>query len=137
MAVPISPRELKPWERIPTTWPGSAPEYAIYWAHDKLGLKEGINFFYQSPFAGGRLFIGGAVIDFMEIDVNVAIRVQGLYFHAYAGGDRRALDHLQRIAIESQGITVVDITDEDALESPIPVLRDARSGIERPQPGRE
>ena len=82
---------------------------------------------YQSPFAGGRLFLGGAVIDFLEIDINVAIRVQGLYYHGKT--ESRARDWAQRIQIESEGITVVDIDDDDALENPVYHLKEARRGI--------
>jgi len=124
-------REVKPWRRVPPSWIGSEEEYAIYWAHFALNLTEGVDFTYQEPVAGGRLFLGGAVIDFFEIDVNIAIRVMGRYFHAYAGFDQNARDHTQKISLESLGINVIDIDGEDALTIPIEVLYDARRGVER------
>ena len=120
----------KPWEKTPLGWRGSKPEWAVYWALEKLGRKEGVDFFYQSPFAGGRLNRGGAIIDFVLPAENIGIRVQGVYWH-YAKGDSRALDQVQRLAIEGSGMRVVDIDEDDALENPMPVTRDAVRGIDR------
>ena len=120
----------KPWLIVPPTWPGSGAEYAIYWGHIRLGLREGIEFTYQSPFQGGRLFKGGAIIDFFENDLNIAVRVQGRHWHVYASGDVRALDLIQKLSMESQGIIVVDIDEQVALRVPIEAVKTARQGRE-------
>ena len=122
-------RAQQPWLNPPTHWAGSLPEWALYWAHLRLGLRDGIEFTYQAPALGGRTQAGGAVIDFMENDVGIAIRVQGLHFHDYAGGDRRSFDILQQLSLEQSGIRVIDLRDDTILQSPIGSLKNARAGI--------
>ncbi len=123
-----------PWTNVPSSFQGPSSEYAIYYAHMRLGLQEGVNFSYQSPLGGGRSYIGGTVIDFLEHDVNIAIRVQGRYYHLdrNGGGDTRARDQIQKSMIESRGYPVVDIYDDNALKNPVGMLVDARRGIEHP-----
>ena len=120
----------KPWESPPPGWRGSKPEWAIYWALEKLGRKEGVDFFWQSPFAGGRLNRGGAIIDFVLPDLNLGIRVQGIYWH-YERMNTQALDQIQLVAIEGSGMIVVDIDEDDALKNPLVFTRYAMQGIDK------
>lgn len=121
-----------PWLRPPGDWAGSLPEWAIFWALlQEFGPdSEGVVWFYQTPFAGGRLFAGGAVIDFWLPDYDLGIRVQGIYFH-YRDGDTRARDIIQKAQLEGSGIRVVDIDEDQALRSPREALRNALAGIDR------
>ena len=127
----ISAPVPKPWERKPMWFAGSTPEWAIYWAFLKLGYIEGVTFFYQSPFAGGRMFAGGGVLDFWVPDIMIGIRVQGTYFHYGKGADTIAYDRLQKIQLEQLGNTVIDIDEEPAMENPIGILRDALQGVDK------
>lgn len=128
--------EAKPWLTPSPTWEGNIPEWAIYWGHIRLGLREGVEFLYQNPVGGGRLTRGGAVLDFEELDVPIGIRVQGLYFHAYAGQDKVASDMVQKLMVESTGLTVIDIDEDDALRTPIYFVQEARAGRDHSRAGR-
>ena len=131
-----SPPEPKPWLLPPRTWEGTLPEFAVYWGHTALGLKEGIDFLYQSPVSGGRLNRGGTIIDFEELDVPVGIRVQGLYWHAYAGQDKIASDAMLKLQAESTGMTIIDIDEDDALRSPKYFVEEARGFRDHSRAGR-
>ena len=62
----------------PPDWPGSVPEYIAYQTFIGLGLEPGEDFTYQSPFMGGRMDKGGAVIDFLFSNPpDLAVNVQG------------------------------------------------------------
>ena len=110
---------------------GTKPEYAIYWAFLELKYTPDVDFFFQSPFEGGRLFAGGGVLDFWVPATKIGIRVQGLFWHYGRGGDTKAYDALQRTELESLGVTVVDIDEDAAMEQPVPILKDALMGIDR------
>lgn len=127
----IAPQpQPKPWEVAPAGWSGTDTEWAIYWACGKLKLVEGRDFIFQSPFLGGRSAQGGAIIDFYFPDRSIGIRVQGNYFHyQYNPGYTTSFDRLQRVALEGQGIRVVDIDGDYALQNPVRALSDALKGI--------
>lgn len=127
----MAPPQPKAWEIIPSGFGGSAPEYAIFWAFEKLGYKDGVNFFYQSPFAGGRYLAGGGILDFWVPDLMLGIRVQGIYWHYGRGADTIAYDRLQRIQLQGLGNTVIDIDEDAAMANPIGILRDALNGIDK------
>ena len=117
------------WQRPPRGWSGSVPEWAAYWALGRLGYEDGVTFFFQTPFLGGRLFSGGAVIDFWLPDFRIGIRIQGLYWH-YGDPDKTASDEMQRVSLEGDGIRIVDVDEDDVLRAPIPIMRDAVAGID-------
>lgn len=126
----FAPELVPPWQQPPTGWKGSLPEWSIFWAAERLGYQDGITMFYQSPFVGGRLNRGGAVIDFVFPAENIGVRVQGVYFHYAKGGDTRAFDQLQKVMIEASGMRVIDIDEDDAIKSPVYFLREALHGID-------
>ena len=101
-----------------------------------IGVDKGTYFadgfcMHNSPFEGGRLFAGGGVLDFWVPATKIGIRVQGLFWHYGRGGDTKAYDAIQRVELESLGVTVVDIDEDAALEQPVPILKDALMGIDR------
>jgi len=106
------------------TWAGSKPEWAVYWALLKLGMKG--KFSYQ---LGGRMSKGGAVLDFYFPDLNLAINVQSTYYH-YKTATQQARGELQRAQLESMGITVVYVHEEDVLRDPIFYVKEALAGRE-------
>jgi hypothetical protein len=116
----------------PDSFSGSLPEWAVYWAHGAIGLREGQDFEYLS-YAGGFINANGpAQFDFYEFDVQVAIEIQGIYWHYEFGGkDKTSQDAERRIRAESVGITLVYIDEDDALADPIYFLRQARAGVDR------
>jgi len=102
-------------EDVPPTWPGSAPEYAVYLALLQLGYKDGEDFIYQSPQAGGRQEYGGAVLDFTIPDLNLAINVQSRYYHS--GFAERTHDAYVRAMMASWGVTVIFIDEDMAMQN--------------------
>jgi very-short-patch-repair endonuclease len=110
----------------PVEWVGSLPEWNVYWALLRLGYKD--RFTYQSPMMGGRIQKGGAVIDFFVEEMNLAINVQSKYYHM--GYTQRIKDELQKAQLESMGIKVIYIQEEDALRNPLYYVNEALKGIE-------
>jgi hypothetical protein len=101
----------------PPDWPGSLPEFLVYQELLRRGLREGLDFVYQSRQMGGRLYKGGAIVDFLFFNPpDLAIDVQSEFFH-YRTAELRGHDELQRIALEGQGITVIYIDEFDILKN--------------------
>lgn len=109
----------------PEDFIGSRPEWAVHWALTRLGVM----FNFQTSFMGGRLFKGGAIVDFEIPDLGLVINVQGNYWH-YGNSAKIASDKAQRIALEGQGLRVIWIQEEDALNNPLFFVRDALRGRE-------
>ena len=110
----------------PPDWPGSLPEYLVNEALIELGKEPDLDFFYQSPFAGGRMQRGGLVIDFIFVNPpDLAINVQGEYYHYEMGADIKARDLLARAMLAGDGITLIFIDEGDVYRDVIGYTRDA------------
>ena len=114
--------EPKPYSDPPSWWRGSLPEWVVYEALLKLGYKG--RFTYQSPAMGGRLAKGGAVIDFLIEELSLAINVQSTYYH-YATMQRRVAGALQKAQLESMGLRVIYIHEENVLRNPVYYVQEA------------
>jgi len=100
------------------------------------------NWSYQVPFGGGGP--GSALVDFVVYaagtgKMDIGLRVQTEYFHIFGGQEKQAYDTFQRNAIESSGMTVIDLVDQDILGDPtgakaIVTVKNAVGLIERPNP---
>ena len=112
--------------QVPADWAGSIPEYVAYQTFIKLGLEPGQDFTYQSPLMGGRLDKGGFVIDFLFTEPpDLAVNVQGVYYHYEFGVEAKARDLMARAALAGQNITLVFIDDDDLLSDPTYYCREA------------
>jgi hypothetical protein len=112
--------------QMPTTWEGSYPEYVAYKTFTDLGLEPEQDFTYQSPLMGGRLDKGGFVIDFLFTEPpDLAVNVQGVYYHYEFGVEAQARDIMARSALAGQNITLVFIDDDDLLRDPTYYCREA------------
>lgn len=133
-----SAADLKAYPPQPEDWPGTEPEWAIYWAHGKLGLIEGEDFAYRLLASGSSLrqATGGVEIDFFEYGLNIGIDVQGFFAHYKLGADKQAADIETLIDLESHGIDLIRIDDKDAQADPIFYLKEARNGIDHSLAGR-
>ena len=101
----------QPQVQVPQNWDGSVPEYIAYSTFVKIGLEPGQDFTYQSPLMGGRLDKGGFVIDFMFNEPpDLAVNVQGVYYHYEFGIEAKARDVMARAALAGQNITLVFLT---------------------------
>ena len=112
--------------QVPNTWEGSVPEYVAYSTFIELGREPGQDFTYQSPLMGGRLDKGGFVIDFMFTDPpDLAINVQGVYYHYEFGVEAKARDVMARASLAGQNITLIFIDDDDLMSDPRYYCREA------------
>ena len=84
---------------------GTLPERVVY----KELLKRHIPFDFQSSLAGGRLLLGGMVADFILLDRNLIIRVQGSKWHT--GYFNEIEDRMQAGILQAYGYDVVDVWD--------------------------
>lgn len=69
---------------------------------------------------GGRLTVGGAVIDFLVwglSGVPVAIRVQGGYWHGPTFHERTIEDQIQADRLRGQGYLVLDLWEQDIYDA--------------------
>ena len=117
-------------EAAPTWWlarGGSQPEYWIYRALYRRGLREPIDFVYQSKQFGGRIQRGGAVVDFLVRTPHVGINVQSDYFHTRTT-KQRAHDALQRASLEASGMRVEYIGEDEARNRPDEAVAEALAG---------
>ena len=116
----------QPQIQVPQSWEGSIPEYVAYQTFVSLGLEPGQDFTYQSPLMGGRLDKGGLIIDFMFNEPpDLAVNVQGVYYHYELGVENKARDVMARAALAGQNITLVFIDDDDLMRDPEYYCREA------------
>ena len=112
--------------QVPDNWQGSGPEYLAYSTFIELGREPGQDFTYQSPLMGGRLDKGGFVIDFMFTNPpDLAINVQGVYYHYEFGVEAKARDVMARASLAGQNITLIFIDDDHLLSDPRYYCREA------------
>lgn len=110
----------------PSSWEGSTPEWAFYASLAQLGYHDGVDFTYQSEQMGGRLDKGGAILDFLFSNPpNLAVNVQGVYYHYEFGADTKARDIMAREAMAGQGITLIFVDEDDLEQDPLGVTRNA------------
>ena len=121
----------------PEWWVGSVPEYLCWQALVKLGLRPDIDFQYQSQLAGGRQDKGGMVIDFLIFNPpNIAINVQGVYYHYEKGAAVRQSDILTRAFMAAEGINLIFVDEDDLIDDARKIVADALAGIDRSRAGR-
>ena len=110
----------------PQDWEGSFPEWLFFASLIQLGYQHGEDFSYQSPLQGGRMDKGGAIIDFMFYNPpDLAVNVQGVYYHYELGAETKARDIMIREALAGMGITLVFVDEDDLLQDPLGITRDA------------
>ena len=121
---------------VPEGWLGSLPEWIFYSSLIELGYNEGEDFTYQNPLAGGRLDKGGAIIDFMFYNPpNLAVNVQGVYYHYELGAEAKARDIFTRQFLAGQGITLIFVDEDDLLQDPTGITQDALNYQDRSRLG--
>lgn len=111
---------------VPANWEGSVPEWVAYSTFVSLGKEPGGDFTYQSPLMGGRMDKGGVVLDFMFTNPpDLAVNVQGVYYHYQFGVEARGRDLMARAQMAGQGISLIFIDDDDLLNDPEYYCREA------------
>jgi hypothetical protein len=100
--------------QVPQGWTGSVPEWLTYQSLQKAGKIPGQDFTYQSPLLGGRIQKGGVVIDFdFNNPPDLAINVQGVYFHYQFGVETSARDRMARAQLAGEGKQLIFIDEDD------------------------
>jgi len=121
---------------VPEGWEGSLPEWLFYSSLVELGYTEGSDFTYQSALAGGRMDKGGAIIDFMFYNPpDLAVNVQGVYYHYELGAETKAKDIFTRQFLAGQGITLIFVDEDDLLQDPVGITQDALNYQDRSRLG--
>ena len=122
--------------QIPSDWIGSIPEYVALAAFQRAGKVLDTDFTYQSPLMGGRMDKGGSIIDFLFINPpDLAVNVQGVYYHYELGAETRARDILARESMAGQGITLIFVDEDDLIQDPLGITRDALNYIDKSRLG--
>ena len=121
---------------LPSWWQGSVPEYICYTTLMKVGKLPNRDFTYQSQTGGGRLEKGGRVLDFQFINPpDLAINVQGTFYHYEKGTAVSQSDVLTREFMATEGITLIFIDEDDLHIKAESVVRDALRYIDRSRLG--
>lgn len=113
----------------PGWWVGTQPEWAIYWALDRLGLTPNLDYQYLVALAATRGQVGYTEADIVIWATKIAIFVNGEYFHYEQGGQKEAFDRVQYAVAAGLGYTVVVIDAEDANRDPLYYAREAMRGV--------
>lgn len=132
-------QEDRVYPPAPPEWTGTEPEWAIYWAHTRLGKLEGADFLYiVNMFGWGHGQIGGLQIDFMELDQPTAINIQGEFFHNRVGdaANTQVQSADDRITFSALGYDYIAIDEADAERDPIFYLTEALQGRDHSKEGR-
>jgi len=111
----------------PENFVGTAPEFAVFQALNRLGFRD--RFEFQSSKFGGRAVRGGLVADFFIGELGLIINVQGEYWHFGRPG-QVAVDLIQRQQIVSSGLNVVYLDEDDVLANALFFVSDALRGID-------
>lgn len=107
---------LQQLRTVPANFEGSLPEFIVFQTLERLGFEPGVDFSFQSPLFGGRIEKGGVVIDFLFINPpDLAINVQGAFFHLEQGATVLARDKMARAQLAGIGITLIFIDENDIL----------------------
>ena len=116
----------QPQVQAPPNWPGSVPEYVAYQTFVEIGLEPGEDFTYQSPLMGGRMDKGGIILDFLFTNPpDLAVNVQGVYYHYEFGVEAKARDVMARASLAEQNLTLIFIDDDDLMADPTYYCREA------------
>lgn len=110
----------------PVGFLGSVPEWIVVVTLERLGKQDGVDYTYQSKLLGGRQFKGGRVVDFIfENPPDLAINVQGLFYHYEKGSAVQQDDRTTRAILASLGTTLIFLDEDDVLENPRYYVREA------------
>ena len=99
------------------------PEKKVYYALIRLGE----DFTFQSQMLGFHGEKGSAIADFKLPQYDLILRVQGEYWHHFP--ETKARDMLQKVALTSQGWTVIDLMESDVLRNAEFYVKEGIRGI--------
>ena len=106
---------------------GNELEWRIFWALLTHQLMPDHDFDYQAPQMGGRLELGGLVLDFYLPGHRLGLNPLGAFWHLRTRA-QQARDLLQSAQLAGFGITVILIDEEDGMTRPRGVVAAALRG---------
>ena len=111
----------------PSDWTGSVPEFMVFTSLVNTFKKvPGLDFSFQNERMGGRLDKGGLIIDFIFNDPpDLAINVQGEYYHYGKGKFVMQNDIMIRQILAGQGLDLIFIDENDILKDVDYYVREA------------
>jgi hypothetical protein len=107
------------------------PEWYVYWAlTQRLHKREGIDFAFRGSVAYAAGLAASTSLDFSMLDGSqIAIEVQGLFWHYQQGAAKMTQDYVRQGALAGLGMwRVVNIDEDDALRDPEFYVREALQG---------
>jgi hypothetical protein len=115
----------RPWQQVPQNWQGGAEDYAVYWAHEKLGKQPGIDFTYVPGSQGGVVRESWLAIEFVEHPGNL-----GLVVLEEQPQDAWQLfsARITRATMAGYQMTIIFLDGDKVLENPVPILEAAFRG---------
>jgi hypothetical protein len=113
-------------EEMPGWWPGTYPEYLVFWAYKKLGYScnadpenPGPDVVYQMPELGGATIIDFAVF---RDHPPLATPVNGLYWHPLFGeAFNHDMDIMRRL--QDKGYKVIVFDEDDVYLDALNLVR--------------
>jgi hypothetical protein len=115
---------------------GSKPEWVVYNCLIEQHLEPGEDFDHQSAILGGRVDLGGLVLDFVFANpAGLAINVQGVYYHYEKGAGEIQRSVLARELFAAQGGTLIFIDDDALAQNPRFLVREALAFRDRSRLG--
>ena len=110
----------------PRGFDGSEPEWLVFQVLIRLGKKPNLDFTHQSGFFGGRLVLGGAIVDFLFTNPEgLAINVNGVFYHYQRGTHIYTRDSLNRQLLARRNITLIFIDEDDLYRDPFYYVQQA------------
>jgi very-short-patch-repair endonuclease len=120
-----------PGDKVPPGFMGTLPEwYVHWWSVHRRHLIPDLDFEFQSSLFGGRLDLGGLVIDFLYPHLfppGLVVNVQGFTWHYYTTEQRQA-DVMTKERLIARGYTVVFAREEDLLKQLDRTMSEALTG---------
>jgi hypothetical protein len=107
------------------------PEWYVYWAlTQRLHKREGIDFSFRGSVAYAAGLAASTSLDFAMLDGSqIAIEVQGLFWHYQQGSAKMVQDYVRQSALAGLGMwKIVNIDEDDALRDPEFYVREALQG---------
>ncbi len=115
----------------PPDWPGTKPEWIVFFVLLALGYRYGIDFLYRErlPDLFSRRM---GEVDFFFPALGLAFEVQGLYYHYERGTEQLQADALKRAIVESEGLQLIVLDEDDLLTGdPFWLVQEALQGREQ------
>lgn len=108
-----------PGDTVPAGMSATLPEwYVFWWCTRRRHMTERQDFEFQSSLFGGRIDMGGLVMDFLFRGLfppGLVVNVQGFNWH-YLTTDQRAQNIITRQRLLNPGFTTVFVKEDDVLQ---------------------